>query len=78
MTYLDPKYDDFRDRPFGDQTGMRPADIPEVSLTIGAEYDHAFANGNHLIARASFHHESNVQVVEGLPGFFTTNSDHGA
>ncbi len=78
LTYLDPKYDDFRDSAFGDATGIRPADIPEVSLTIGAEYDHEFGNGNHLIARASFHHESNVQTVEGLPAFFVTNPITGA
>jgi len=74
LTYLDPKYDDFRNSPFGDATGIPVADIPKVSFTIGGEYDHALANGNNLILRASFHHESKVQVVEGLPGYFTTDS----
>ena len=78
LTYLDPKYDDFRNSAFGDATGIRPADIPEVSLTIGAEYEHELANSDRIIARASFHHESNVQVVEGLPAFFVTNPITGA
>ena len=78
LTYLSPKYDDFKNSAFGDATGIHPADIPEVSLSIGAEYDHGFANGNHLIGRASFHHESKVQVVEGLPAFFINDPLTGA
>ena len=73
VTYLDPKYDDFRQSPFGDATGIRPSDIPAWSFTVGAEYDHELANSNHLIGRVSFHHESEVQVVEGLPGFIQTD-----
>ena len=78
LTYLDPRYDDFRNSAFGDATGIRPADIPKVSLSIGAEYEHELANNDRIIARASFHHESKVQVVEGLPAFFVTNDITGA
>ena len=73
VTYLDPKYDDFKQSAFGDATGIRPSDIPAWSFTVGAQYDHEFANSNHAIARVSFHHESEVQVVEGLPGFIVKN-----
>ena len=78
LTYLSPKYDDFKQSAFGDATGIRPADIPEISLTIGADYEHELGNQDRIIAHASFHHESKVQVVEGLPGFITTNPATGA
>ncbi len=72
-TYLDPKYNDFKNSAFGDATGIRPADIPELSLTVAAEYDHEFGNGHHLIPRVSYHYESDVRIIEGLPGFIATN-----
>ena len=34
------------------------------------------ANEDRIIARASFHHESKVQMVEGLPAFIVTNRHH--
>jgi iron complex outermembrane receptor protein len=69
LTYLRPKYDDFKNSAFGDATGIRPADIPAISATFSGEYDHAFGNGDHAILRASYHYESKVQVIEGLPAF---------
>jgi outer membrane receptor protein involved in Fe transport len=78
LTYLDPKYDDYKNSAFGDASGTRPADIPEVSFTLGAEYEHELANNDRIIARLSFHHESKVQVVEGLPAFSITNPLTGA
>ena len=78
LTYLSPKYDDFKQSAFGDATGIRPADIPTVSFTIGAAYEHELANSDRIIANVSFHHESKVQVVEGLPAFITTNPSTGA
>ncbi len=78
MTYLDPKYDDFKNSAFGDVTGVDPADIPEFSVTFSGEYDHEFGNGDHAILRASYHYESEVQVVEGLPNHITRNPITGA
>lgn len=69
VTYLNPKYDLFTNSAFGVATGVRPADIPEWSGTISAQYDHEFASGDHLILRGDYHFESEVQVVEGLPNF---------
>lgn len=69
VTYLDPKYDDFKNSAFGDATGITPADIPPISTTLFGEYDHELGNGDHVIARGSIHYESEVQVVEGLPAF---------
>ena len=77
LTYLSPKYDDFKQSAFGDATGIRPADIPEISLTIGADYEHELGNQDRMIAHVSFHHESKVQVVEGLPAFIVTNPTTG-
>jgi outer membrane receptor protein involved in Fe transport len=77
VTYLSPKYDDFKQSAFGDATGLRPSDIPSVSFTIGAAYEHELANSDKIIANTSFHHESRVQVVEGLPAFIVTNPTTG-
>jgi outer membrane receptor protein involved in Fe transport len=71
LTYLDPKYDSFRQSALGDISGSTPAGIPPLSATFAAQYDHAFAGGSHLIARGDFHHESDVAIAEGLPGFLS-------
>jgi outer membrane receptor protein involved in Fe transport len=78
MTYLDPKYDDFKNSAFGDATGITPSDIPPISATFTAQYDHEFAGGDHLILYGDFHYESDVQTVEGLPGFITKDPITGA
>jgi outer membrane receptor protein involved in Fe transport len=52
--------------------------VPAWSFTVGAEYEHELANADSLIGRFSFHHESNVQVVEGLPAFIVKNPVTGA
>jgi len=71
LTYLDPKYDDFKQSAIGDISGNTPAGIPPISATFGAAYDHAFGSGDHLILRGDYHYESDVQLVEGLPGFLS-------
>lgn len=73
VTYLDPKYNDFKNSAFGDATGIRPADIPTWSMTFSAEYDHEFGEGHHVIPRVSYHYESDVRIIEGLPRFITTH-----
>lgn len=73
MTYLKPKYDDFKQSAFGDATGIRPSDIPSFAGTFSIDYDHEMANSNHLIFHGDFHHESEVQVIEGLPAFIVRN-----
>ncbi|MDR2858488.1 MAG: TonB-dependent receptor [Novosphingobium sp.] len=77
MTYLDPKYDDFRNSAFGDESGMTPADIPPISATFTAQYDHRLPNDDHLILYGNFHYESAVQVVDGLPGFIRKDAVTG-
>ena len=78
MTFLKPKYDSFVNSAFGDATGVRPSDIPSFSGTFTVQYDHEFGNQDHLILHGDFHHESKVQVIEGLPGFILKNSTTGA
>jgi outer membrane receptor protein involved in Fe transport len=69
MTYLDPKYDDFRRSAFGDASGTTPADVPPISATFSLDYEHRMANDDRLIFHGDFHYEAPVQVVEGLPNF---------
>ena len=71
-TFLQPKYDSFPLSPFGDASGTTPAGIPKFSGTFSVQYDHELGNSDHLIFRADFHHESKVQIVEGLPNHVTT------
>jgi outer membrane receptor protein involved in Fe transport len=77
-TYLAPKYDDFKNSAFGNATGITPADIPPISATFTLQYDHEFANEDHLIFYGDYHYESEVQTVEGLPGFIVKNPVTGA
>lgn len=78
VTFLNPKYDSFPNSAFGDATGLRPSDIPSFIGTFSAAYDHELGNGDHVILAGDFRHESEVQVVEGLPAFVTKNSTTGA
>ncbi len=78
LTYLHPKYDEFRNSSFGDASGATPAGIPPLSFTAAATWDHPFANGDHLILRGDWHYESRTQIEDGLPGEITTNPLTGA
>jgi iron complex outermembrane recepter protein len=69
LTYLDAEYVDFPVSGVGDLSGTQVAGVPPISLTASAQYTHEFGNGSQLIARGAYHYESEVQVVEGLPGF---------
>ncbi len=69
LVVLDPRYDNFPNSPLGDLTGKRPAGIPSLSATFGAQWSRKFGNGDRLTLRSDFHYESATQVVDGLPGF---------
>ena len=75
MTYLDPKYDSFVNSPFGDQSGMRILNIPQLSAVFGAQWDQELGNGDNLILRGDFSYQSPVQVEQGLVDFITINTD---
>lgn len=67
-TYLDPLYDEFTNSVNGDISGTRPAGIHEFSITSSATYNHQFENGAFGYIRADWLYESDVQVVDNIPG----------
>jgi outer membrane receptor protein involved in Fe transport len=74
VTYLDPQYDSYPVSSVGDLSGMRPAGIPEWTFLVGAQYEARVGNGL-LVPRVSYLHQSEVQLIEGLPGFLVRNPD---
>ena len=73
MTYLDPKYDDFKLSGVGDLTGTRPGGVSQLSSTIGAQWDQPLANGDHMILRGDYHYEAPFALIEGLPNLVVKN-----
>ena len=70
LTYLDSKYDSFPGSAVGDLTGQPVAGVPEFSIATSATYTHEFGTtGNLLIGRLDYYHESNTQILDGIPGF---------
>lgn len=72
-TYLDPVYDDFQGAPGPngttiDLSGARPAGIHEFSIATSATYNHDFENGAYGFIRADYLYESDVQIVDNIPG----------
>lgn len=74
VVWLDPKYDSFVLSAVGDQSGRRPPEIPEWSITLSGQWDQELNNGDHVVLRASYHYESDAWSVEGLPGFITRDA----
>ena len=68
-TWLDPSYVSFPQSPFGDISGTTPAGIPEWTVILGAQWEQPLPNGDELVLRSTFTHESEAQIVDGLPGF---------
>lgn len=74
LVYLEPKYDSFTASAVGDLSGTRPAGIPGLSTTMGAQWNKELGNGNRVILRGDWHWESEVQIAEGLPAFIQRNA----
>lgn len=72
VTYLDAKFDSFRNSAVGDISGQKVAGVSPVTTSVGATFTQKFDNGMKLIARGDYRHESRTQIVQGLPGFITT------
>ncbi|MGB3379244.1 MAG: TonB-dependent receptor [Allopontixanthobacter sediminis] len=69
-TYLDANYDSFTGSAVGDLSGSRPAGIPEWTIATSATYTHELgSSGNNLIGRVDYYHESQTQLLDGLPDF---------
>lgn len=66
--------DNFADPTIGDNvssqdlSGQRPAGIPEIALSLGANYGHDFGNGITGFIQGDWQFESNVQVVDNIVG----------
>ena len=80
LTYLDSQYDSFPGSAVGDLTGLSVAGVPEFTISTSGTYTHEFGNsGNLLIGRVDYYHESNTQVLDGLPAFVDNSlADPGA
>lgn len=52
----------------GDLSGTAPAGIPETSLFFSGQYTHDFNEGMSGFVRADYVYESEVQVVDNIPG----------
>ena len=74
VVWLDPKYDSFPESAVGDQSGRKPVEIPEWSITVSGQWEQEIGNGDRLIARAAYHYESPAWAVEGLPGFVSRDA----
>jgi len=74
FTYLDPQYDSFVNTGIFvngvelDLSGETPSGIPGLATTLGATYTHEFAGGTKLILRTDYSYESQVQIVDNIPG----------
>ncbi len=79
LTYLDPKYDSFPLSFAGDLSSVPPAGIPEISLTLSADYVHELPNSDErILVHVDFHYEDETQLIEGLPAFVERDPITGA
>ncbi|MBY0581932.1 MAG: TonB-dependent receptor [Sphingomonas sp.] len=74
LTYLDPVYDSFAQGSAlnatngvspANLTGLRPAGIPEFSISGGASYTHRVSDDLKLTLRGDYQWESSVPIAEG-------------
>ena len=80
-TYLDPVYDSFPDSASGDLSGQTPSGIPELSTSIGFNYDFTIRNWDSYI-RADWQHTSDTDFFDDpgdnaliAPGNYTRGQD---
>lgn len=77
VTWLDPSYESFPLSPFGDISGATPGGIPEWTVVVGGQWAQPMPNGDELILRSTYSYESEVQIVDGLPGFLDATLPDG-
>ncbi len=77
VTWLDPSFVSFPLSSIGDLSGRTPAGIPEWNVVVGAQWDQPLANGDRVIARTTYNYESEVEIVDGLPGFLDATLPDG-
>lgn len=64
-TILDPIYDSFTESTAGDLSGLQPAGIPELAVSLSAQYDFEI-NGWESYIRGDYQYEDEVQVVDNI------------
>ncbi|MBS0476555.1 MAG: TonB-dependent receptor, partial [Proteobacteria bacterium] len=72
MTYLDPKYDSFKNSPWGDISGQDVLSVSKLSASFGAQWDKELGNSDHVIARGDFNYTAPFQPEQGLLNFGST------
>jgi len=69
VTWLDATYKEFPLASVGDLSGRSVAGVPDWTLVVGGQWEQPLPNGDEVVLRSTFHHESETNIVEGLPGF---------
>lgn len=75
MTYLKPKFDEFKLSAFGDLSGTTPAGVSPLSTTLALDYNQPLGNGDRVVLHFDYHYEAPFNLVEGLPGLVFRNPD---
>jgi len=71
VTWLDATYQEFLLSSVGDLSGRSVAGVPDWTIVAGGQWVQPLSNGDELVLRSTFHHESETNIVEGLPGFIS-------
>jgi outer membrane receptor protein involved in Fe transport len=71
VTWLDATYQEFQLSSVGDLSGRSAAGVPHWTVVVGGQWVQPLLNGDELVLRSTFHHESETNIVEGLPGFLS-------
>ncbi|WP_152608488.1 TonB-dependent receptor [Croceibacterium mercuriale] len=69
VTWLDAVYQEFPLSSVGDLSGRSAAGVPDWTVVLGGQWVQPLPNGDEAVLRSTFHHESETNIVEGLPGF---------
>jgi len=64
-TILDSIYDSFTQSSAGDISGRQPAGVPDLSVSVSAQYDFTIGNWESYI-RGDYQYEDDVQVVDNI------------
>lgn len=59
----------------GDLSGRSVAGVPRWTVVLGGQWEQQLPGGNVLVLRSTYHHESETNIVEGLPGFLGQGQD---
>ncbi len=64
MTLLDPIYDSFTNSVSGDISGEKVAGVPEVSFSVGANWDFQLTDKIDGYIRGDFEHQSSTRIIQ--------------